>query len=81
MTRPKLTHMPHLEARRQAETEARAIKRGEPIVEACSICGSFPAPYGYGVYSDGRPGARFACTDQDCRSRARAMTENTEKAA
>lgn len=71
--RPKLTHMPHLEARRKAEAEARLALRRDPIVESCSICGVIPAPYGYGVYSDQRPGARFACMDLTCRAQAKAQ--------
>lgn len=62
MSRPKLHAMPHIEARKQAETQARQAARGAPVVEHCSICGTYPAPFGYAF------GSLHACMDRECQA-------------
>lgn len=55
----------------EAAAQDRAVRAA--LAPRCSICGSLRAPYGYGDFSDGRPGARFACGDIICRAQAKAQ--------
>ncbi len=70
------------ERREHALTLQAAVAR-QPVAHACSICGTSPAPFGYGDFLDGRPGVLHACFDRACRAACerRALSSETGRAA
>lgn len=81
MARPKLTHMPHQVAAREAAEQARRGP-GPGEIPACDACGEVGRGFfGFGVFSK-RPGSgAYACADPDCRAAVEAAVYDQEEAA
>lgn len=75
MARPKLNAMPHVEAQREAARRAREADRAPlqdiPVCDGCGLVGA--GMFGFGDFSDGRAGARYACDDALCQASVQAM--------
>ncbi len=75
MSRPKLNAMPHVEAQREAARRAREADRAPlqdiPACDACGLVGE--GLFGFDDFSDGRAGARYACSDADCQAKVAAQ--------